>query len=145
MELTPIKVKGKGGGQKKTWRPPAQQRVAKRPRDDAGDDTGDDGPRRRRFKSKRAAAPIEDLPTEILENIIIKSRNLNFLRSSLRIGYRFSSPSFLTELVKAAFGPTWQVWLGYHMDRTRATNNAARWMERYGIQGDPDFQVCKPP
>jgi hypothetical protein len=141
MELTPVKVKGKGGAQKKTWRPPAPQRTAKRPREEAeGDVAGDDRRQRRRFKSKRPAAPVEELPTEILENIILMSQNLNFLRSSLRIGYRFSSLSFLTELLKAAFGPTWQMWLGYHRARIPFEDYT-----RYStIPGDPDFQVCRP-
>jgi hypothetical protein len=148
MELTPIKVKGKGGGQKKTWRPPAPQRAAKRPRDEAeGDEAGDDRPRRRRFRSKRPAAPVEELPTEILETIILMSQNLNFLRSSLRIGYRFSSPSFLTELLEAAFEPTWQMWLGYRSPRIFSLENwtSNRTTERYEVPGDPDFQVCNPP
>jgi hypothetical protein len=146
MELTPIKVKGKGGGQKKTWRPPAPQRAAKRPRDEAeGDEAGDDRPRSRRFRSKRPAAPVEELPTEILETIILMSQNLNFLRSSLRIGYRFSSPSFLTELLKAAFEPTWQMWLGYHRARIPFKVYTSKGgPDRYRIPGDPDFQVCNP-
>ncbi|KAH6628585.1 hypothetical protein F5144DRAFT_579519 [Chaetomium tenue] len=127
MKLTPIKIKGKAG-QLKKWKPPPPEpaRRSKRRRDD--DDEGSDskdGPRRRRFKSKRPAAPVEELPTEILERIILMSRNLNVLRSSLRIGYRFSSPVFLTELLEAAFAPTWGAWFGY--DRNSAVL-ACKWV-----------------
>ncbi|KAK4102085.1 hypothetical protein N658DRAFT_566230 [Parathielavia hyrcaniae] len=131
MKLTPIKVKGKGS-QRTPWRPPGPPQVAKRKRDDS-EESGNHGnePLRTRFKSKKPAAPIEELPTEILERIILMSRNLNFLRSSLRIGYRFSSTSFLTELLEAAFAPTWESRFGHHL--TPRTPHSF-------IPGDPGFQ-----
>lgn len=148
MKLTPIQVKGKGGHkkgcQKKTWRPPDPQRVAKRERDEnmTGDD-GEDGLRRRRRREmKKPAARVELLPTEILERIIFMSENLNFLRSSLRIGYRCSSRSFLTELLEAAFSPTWEVWFGCPRNLISSYANYVWDVDRVG--GSPDFQVCNP-
>ncbi|KAK3298293.1 uncharacterized protein B0H64DRAFT_438782 [Chaetomium fimeti] len=156
MKLTPIKVKGKGG-QLKKWKPPPppQARASKRRRDDDDEGNGsNDGSRRRRFKSKKPAAPLEELPTEILERIILVSRNLNILRSSLRIGYRFSSRAFLTELLEAAFAPTWDVWFGY--DKDTVCHSDERLLQELGnsrvldpdwVPGDPDFQsavfACK--
>jgi hypothetical protein len=143
MKLTPVKVKGKAS-QKKTWRPPGPPRSVKRQRDedDVTDDSNDKS-RRKAFKSKHPAAPIEELPTEILERIIFMSRNLNFLRSSLRLGYRFSSPSFLVELVRAAFAPTWDMWYGH--TRNEVIIHHDYLSHHTAIPGDPDFQVCSPP
>jgi hypothetical protein len=112
----------------------------KRQRDADEGESALDEPHRRRFKSKKPAAPIEELPTEILERITFMSRNLNFLRSSLRIGYRLSSTSFLTELLEAAFAPTWDKWFGH--EKTGFSLPAANVAE---IPGDPGFQVRNPP
>ncbi|KAL2180836.1 uncharacterized protein P884DRAFT_49776 [Thermothelomyces heterothallicus CBS 202.75] len=159
MKLTPIKVKGKAGP-RKTWKPPTDRtRKAKRRRDEEdekeGGDDGGDRPPRRRFKARKPAEPIEELPTEILERIIFMSRNLNFLRSSLRIGYRFSSRSFLTELLEAAFAPTLDLWFGYKKgqvappDRRRKGEGWGnyRWLLPECVPGEPDFQsavlACK--
>ncbi|KAK3900186.1 hypothetical protein C8A05DRAFT_17474 [Staphylotrichum tortipilum] len=137
---TEVKVKGKGR-QHQPWRPPPPRRVVKRRRDD-DDETADDssqGSRRRKtFQSKSPPAPIEGLPTEILEPIIFMSQNLNFLRSSLRIGYRFSSASFLTELCITAFAPTWAMWFGYHQDEIHPDH--AYLLDPTRVQGNPDFQ-----
>ncbi|KAK4124990.1 hypothetical protein N657DRAFT_670842 [Parathielavia appendiculata] len=142
MKLTPIKVKGKGS-QKNPWKPPSLTHVAKRKRDD--DEKCDNRGyelRRMRFKSKKPAAPIEELPTEILERIILMSRNLNFLRSSLRIGYRFSSATFLTELLEAAFAPTWDIRYGLSIPTsTMLDMPGGHWtIPEFLIPGDPDFQ-----
>ncbi|KAK4145331.1 uncharacterized protein C8A04DRAFT_10667 [Dichotomopilus funicola] len=159
MKLTPIKVKGKLA-HKKTWKPPEKpaaqaskkRQSKKRQRDADGDDIPQ--PLQRRFKSSKPAAAIEELPTEILERIIIMSRNLNFLRSSLRIGYRFSSRSFMSELLVAAFEPTWEMWLGYPKSDAilRCTRERVRFNNRMleavnypllkpeSVPGDPDFQ-----
>ncbi|AEO65107.1 uncharacterized protein THITE_2111746 [Thermothielavioides terrestris NRRL 8126] len=66
------------------------------------------------------------------------SRNLNFLRSSLRLGYRFSSRSFLTELLEAAFAPTWDVWYGRR--RHEVMPHQKDLLDPKRIPGDPDFQ-----
>ena len=153
MKLTPIKVKGKAG-QLKKWKPPPEPaRRSKRRRyyyDQRNDSK--DGPRRRKFKSKRPAAPIEELPTEILERIILLSRNLNILRSSFRIGYRFSSRAFLTELLEAAFAPTWGLWFGYDKnvvcswdEHSLQELGNSRVLDPDWVPGDPDFQVCNAP
>lgn len=136
MKLTPIKVKGKSG-QKTAWTAPKLQHSPKRERSD-----GEGAPRRRRPKTKRPAALIEQLPTEILERITTMSRNLNFPRSSLRIGYILSDKSFLTELLVAAFGPTWDLWFGCLVGSIHSYCNFLDDYQRVG--GDPAFQVCKP-
>ncbi|KAL2198688.1 hypothetical protein P885DRAFT_76292 [Corynascus similis CBS 632.67] len=150
MKLTPIKIKGKAGP-KKTWKPPADpdRKGKKRRRDENEDDGTVSGqPFQRRFKARKPAEPIEELPTEILERIIFMSRNLNFLRSSLRIGYRFSSPSFLTELLEAAFAPTLDLWFGYDKEKVAPQKRRKkgldwgnnRWLLPEWVPGDPDFQ-----
>ena len=148
MKLTPIRVKGKGGLKQKP-KPPAPQRGIKRSRDDDGGGSsgvGNDGSRRRPFQSRKPAAPIEELPTEVLERIIFLSGNLNFLRSSLRLGYRFSSPSFLTELLGAAFAPTWDALLGHTAQLINSHRGSYSKTSEYIKQmpGDPDFQVRAP-
>ncbi|SPQ19636.1 3e5d6244-29df-4a14-8489-43e67c1175c3 [Thermothielavioides terrestris] len=140
MKLTPIKIKGKAGP-RKVWRPPNRQRVSHKRAREEDDDAPDEragAPPRRRFKSKKPAAAVEELPTEILERIIFMSRNLNFLRSSLRLGYRFSSRSFLTELLEAAFAPTWDVWYGRR--RHEVMPHQKDLLDPKRIPGDPDFQ-----
>ncbi|KAK3311344.1 uncharacterized protein B0T15DRAFT_489954 [Chaetomium strumarium] len=139
MELTPIKVRGRGR-QKKAWRPPEPRRIMekrkrKRTQDGAIPMHDVDGLPRKRCKSKKPPAPIENLPVELLERIILLSRNLKFLFSSLRIGKRFSHPQFLTELVEAAFAPTWDE-LFAHPD----TNGMVRNMT-VNVPGDPEFQT----
>jgi hypothetical protein len=140
MELTPIKIKGKGGPKKTTWKPPKPESVVPKRKRDETEEEGDEGavepPPRRRFKAKKPAAAIEELPTEILERIIFMSGNLNFLRSSLRVGYRFSSPSFRTELLEAAFAPTWDVWYGRGRPKVDLSI-----LDLEPVPGDPDFQV----
>lgn len=154
MKLTQIKVKGKAGP-RKTWKPPTGGRTgnSKRRRDEEDEkQSGEEGsnrPPRRRFKARKPAAPIEDLPTEILERIIFMSRNINFLRSSLRIGYRFSTRSFLTELLEAAFAPTLDLWFGYKARQVAPPSRRRkgvswgnnRWLLPEWVPGEPDFQV----
>jgi hypothetical protein len=143
MTLTPIRIKGKGG-QKKTWKAPDPQRVLKRQRsEDATGDGDKDGTRhRRRLRTKRLAAPIELLPSEVLERILFMSMNFNFLRSSRRIGYRFSSRSFLTGLLVDAFAPNWELWFGCPLDKIRSYYRY-RW-DYQRVGGDPEFQVPIP-
>jgi hypothetical protein len=148
MELTPIRVKGKAGPKRALHSSGPPHRAVKRPRDAAADDDeGSDGSRRKPFQSSSPAAPIEELPTEILERIIFLAGNLNFLRSSLRLGYRFSAPSFLTELLGAAFAPTWDAFFGHPRELINTdlriyfltTDHTERML------GDPSFQVCTLP
>ncbi|KAL2127998.1 hypothetical protein VTI74DRAFT_9858 [Chaetomium olivicolor] len=144
MNLTPIKVRGKRGQNKtktKTGKPPNPQQPSRRKRErneDTTDNDNEDGRRRKRFKAKKPAAPIEELPTELLERIIFMSRNLNILRSSLRIGYRFSSRTFLTELVEAAFAPTWDMRFGDYREEIILHHGDGVPPER--APGDPGFQ-----
>ncbi|KAL1843939.1 hypothetical protein VTJ49DRAFT_6882 [Mycothermus thermophilus] len=44
------------------------------------------------------------------------SQNINLLRGSLRLGQRFSKPSFLTELIEAAFAPIWEEYYGAYCE-----------------------------
>lgn len=143
MKLTPIKIKGKAG-QKAVGRAqtPQSTRKRERSRDTDGDD-GEKRPRHKRVKAKRPPALIEQLPTEILEHIAILSQNLNFPRSSLRIGRILSNKSFLTELVVGAFAPTWDLWFGRTVDSGYQSVHF-REEDRDRIAGNPVFQVKGP-
>lgn len=145
MKLTPIRIKGKGGP-KQEPQPRATQRAIKRPRDqdDEGGGDGNTRVRSKKFRSRKPAAPIEELPTEILERIVFLSGNLNFLRSSLRLGYRFSSPSFLTALLGAAFAPTWDALFG-HTQKLILVHHHDFLVHQDTVPGDPDFQVRNNP
>lgn len=103
MYLTPIKVRGKGA--------PATRRVSSQPPSKPGED-GDNESVTSAKKPIVKKAPIERLPLEILEQIFLDSSELNFPRSSLRIGYMLSSRSCLLRLVISVFAPTWSDSLG---------------------------------
>ncbi|KAK4133313.1 hypothetical protein BT67DRAFT_404432 [Trichocladium antarcticum] len=66
------------------------------------------------------------------------SMNFNFLRSSSRIGYRFSTKSFLTGLIVEVFGPTWEVWFGCPANKICSYHGLRRDDKRFG--GDPWLQ-----
>lgn len=141
---TPIKVRGKGP-RKKRWVPPPKKITQKRPRSDI--ETPDFDPareeRRKRRKAKLAlktasAAPIERLPKEILEDIFLRSSNLNFPKSSHRIGLGLSDTSTLTRLIANGFGPTWDVWLGVLPHQVQSYHGWFLDKKRFG--GDPRFQ-----
>ncbi|KAK5663204.1 hypothetical protein OQA88_6622 [Cercophora sp. LCS_1] len=127
MKLTPLKVKGKGP-RPKPWAPPDPDRKRKYNADADGGAT-----RQRRRLKKLAGAPIERLPTELLELIFHFSENMNFPCSSLRIGWLLSSKSFLTELIVSAFGPTWDCWFGLEVDQIKPH-------ELKTVKGNPVYQ-----
>lgn len=129
MELTPIKMRGKGP--RKTG---YKQPNPKRQKPDKNGSDSDVAV----FK-KGSAAPIEYLPTEILHRIHLFSRENNLPRASLRIGKVLSHPSFHADLVFQAFAPTWDVWYGCRRDRVRSYDGWYQDVERFG--GDPDLQV----
>lgn len=146
---TPIKVKGKGT-RKRAWAPPDPNRFKQVKRQRINEDTPSEEStarvqpgssskiRRKHVKTKKPAALIEQLPTELLEHIFLLSENLNFPRSSLRIGYILSHPSLLLELTVAAFTPTWKVWLGCQKSAVKSYCNFIDDHDRFG--GNPDFQ-----
>jgi hypothetical protein len=147
MKLTAIKIRGRGSKKDKS-KPqpdnnPPRGKIRGAPDDDGESSTAalghDRPPSRKRTKAVTARAgpaTIEMLPTEILERIIMMSENINFLRASLRIGKRFSNPSFLNELVEAAFAPVWDQYYGVEF-RSRF------WADGDIVQdlGNPTFQV----
>ena len=148
---TPIKVKGKGA-RKRAWAPPDPNRFkqVKRQRLNDEDTLSEESTDRiqsgsssasirpKRVKTKKPAALIEQLPTEIIEHIFLLSENLNFPKSSLRIGYILSHPSLLLELTVAAFTPTWEVWLGCRKPAVQSYYGYLDDHDRFG--GNPDFQ-----
>lgn len=143
MKLTPIKVKGKKGqGKARAAAGPQHTGILKpqRGRDATGGNDSDDGRRRRRLRPRNLVAPIEQLPSEILERIVFMSMNLNLLRSSHRIGRRFSSRSFFTELLECALSPTWDQWFGCPQREMQSYHGHLRDYERFA--GNPNFQVC---
>ncbi|KAM7208860.1 hypothetical protein V8F20_000738 [Naviculisporaceae sp. PSN 640] len=130
MAPTPIKIKGKGP-RKKGWAPPDPSRFKeiKRQRQE------EHAARKRR---KRQTPLIEQLPTEILEQIFLLSENLNFPRSSHRIGLSLSAPGLFLELTVGAFTPTWIIWLGCRRHNVNSYYGHLDDHERFG--GNPDFQ-----
>ncbi|KAK3935603.1 hypothetical protein QBC46DRAFT_46060 [Diplogelasinospora grovesii] len=119
MSWTPITPRGRGA-KKKAWKPPDPKRRAELM----------EKSKAKKQKTRSKLAPIERLPTEILQRIFLLSENLSFPRSSLHVGLLLSPKSFLTELVVYAFSPTWDVWFGcpvegvvsytgWHEDETR--------------------------
>jgi hypothetical protein len=122
-KFTPIKGRGKGP-RKTGFKRPAPSSVkpqpSKRPR-------------------TRHRATIEELPTEILQRILLLSRELNFPRASLVIGYRLSPKSFLSEMVLQAFAPTWDNWFGCLKRNVISYHGWLDDKERFG--GDQVFQV----
>jgi len=152
---TPVKIRGKGP-RKKAWQPPnpAVKDAKKRSREDSDNGAGggsgssaEDAEKQERRKRRRqklvmkklSGASIERLPLEILEMILLRSENVNFPKSSQRIGRIMSNSSVYVQLILTAFGPTWDVWFGVlptavHSYGGWQTDNA-----RFG--GDPVFQV----
>lgn len=129
MRLTPIKVRGKGP-RKAVFRPSERSKQLTR-RGHAADVAA---------AESRKPAPIERLPTEILQRIFLFSAALNFPRASLRIGALLSPRSFRLELIILAFGPTWDVWFGVHSGNL--VQSYYGWeddLDRFG--GDPKLQV----
>ncbi|KAK0633295.1 hypothetical protein B0T14DRAFT_491495 [Immersiella caudata] len=156
-KLIPIKIRGKGP-RKKAWQPPAKAASKsdskKRSRssiNENGDTTDSFSSRRKRRREKLAlkkapGAPIERLPKEILEMILLWSENLNFPKASHRIGCVLSGESTFTRVVLSAFGPTWDLWFGVRP--CEIVTYCTSWMEpgstvkdpkRMG--GNPEFQT----
>ncbi|KAK3335720.1 hypothetical protein B0T19DRAFT_407277 [Cercophora scortea] len=150
MKFTPIKVRGKKGARKQAWKPPNPEQFKRKRAQEEEDDEMEEGQennneshqpqrRRRRVKTKKPAALIEQLPVEILERIFLMSENLNFPRSSLRIGYFLSHASFLSELIVDAFTPTWDLWFGCPKWQIQSYHGYAEDHARIG--GNPNFQT----
>ncbi|KAK3330974.1 hypothetical protein B0H66DRAFT_545407 [Apodospora peruviana] len=146
MPLTPLKVKGKGP-RPKPWAPPDPARFKRRKRENLNEDdmkeatdAASQGSKRRRRLKTKPAALIEQLPTEILERIFILSANLNFPRSSLRLGLFLSHKSCLSELIVAVFSPTWELWFGCPRRAISSYHGFIDDRDQFG--GDPDFQTA---
>ncbi|KAK1783769.1 hypothetical protein QBC45DRAFT_447315 [Copromyces sp. CBS 386.78] len=154
MKLTPIKIRGRHG-RKQPWQPPNPERFKRKHLDGDGDEdeqfdeqngvipsqVDQNGVRRRRrVKTRKPAAPIEQLPPEILERIFSMSENLNFPRSSLRIGYMLSARTFLLQLIVDAFSPTWDMWFGCPRKDIQSYRGYEKDGER--MPGNPDFQTA---
>ena len=148
MKLTAVKVKGKG--RKQTWQPPDPQRLTRKRKLEDDDSTGSNRLQRQRLSNRIAdkvrtrrkpASPLEQLPTEILERIFLLSGNLNFPRSSLRIGYLLSGRTFHSELIVTAFAPTWDFWYG-HRWYTKKNNRffVSDEAGQKAARGDPELR-----
>jgi hypothetical protein len=122
-KLTLIKVRGKGPRKTGFRRHKPNTALLKRPESER----------------RKGRTLVEQLPTEILQRILVLSRELNFPRASLDIGARLSHRSFLAELVVKAFVPTWDEWFGC-LKRNVASYNG--WLEdKDRFAGDSAFQV----
>lgn len=142
MALTPLKIKGKGP-RKKAWAPPDPSRFKriKRQRQEEEARDGNTTTSRKQVTKRRRKKHIpliEQLPTEILEQIFLLSENLNFPRSSHRIGFNLSAPGLFLELTVGAFTPTWELWLGCRKQDVKSYYGYLDDHERFG--GNPDFQ-----
>jgi hypothetical protein len=128
MKLTPINGRGKGP-RNQGFRPPNPNKRRKA-------DDKDDGLTVRR---RSLAAPVEKLPTEVLQRIFLYSEEVGFPLASLRIGRLLSHRSFYVETVLEAFRPTWDLWLGVIKQGVESYYGWYEDYERFG--GDPIFQV----
>jgi len=155
MKLTPVKVRGKGP-RKKAWRPPDPKRLLKRNHEDVDNVDNDnetqqrrkrreeeDEEKKKKRKTKPIGPPIERLPVEVLEMIFLTSQNLNFPRSSRRIGWLLSGKTTLNRLVERAFAPTWDAWFGVDPRRVQSYYGRRDDWAKFG--GDPVFQVSGGP
>lgn len=105
--------------------------------------------RTKRQKTRKPGATIEQLPNEILERIAVMSENLNFMRSSARIGLRLSNHSFRLELMISAFGPTWDQWFGIPIEEVDVLESQGKFWPsirikertKERVQGRPILQV----
>lgn len=136
-KFTPLKVRGKRGASNQPPQPTKHclEYILSETADPASNPK-----RRRRIKPRRAgSALIERLPLEVLEQIFLLSKNLNFPRSSLYIGRILSERVTLLRLVVEAFGPTWDLWFGCVPGTVCSYYGWERDGKRFG--GDPKFQV----
>ncbi|KAK1846655.1 actin cortical patch protein [Colletotrichum chrysophilum] len=135
MKLTPIRVRGKRKAASSPSTPqPAQKRRSRLPA---------------RRDTKRAT-PVEHMPLEILERILLFSENLNLLRCNNRIGALLSGRGTLINVIISAFHSTWDCWFGVdrHTIKTvlkRGATDESRSFRRYEkfpelFPGDPEFQ-----
>lgn len=142
MELTPIRVRGKR--HRRRGDPPLPPKPAP---------TSKKARRERRIqrimlkkqlkvKPKSQASYLEkELPLEIIERIFWASENVEFARSSLRIGRLLSGPATRRATFLHAFGPTWDVWFGCLRSEPEMKGYHG-WQDdaaRFG--GSPRFQV----
>lgn len=134
MKLTPIKVRGRGGPSK-PWQPPASAIAnnKKRKAPEGGHDDTHDAISKTilNLRKKRARidkrptsfderlGAIEKLPSEVLEEIINTSENLNLLRSSFYVGKRFTRKIAMRYVIIGAFGETWNRWHSITRDQIR--------------------------
>lgn len=142
MELTPINIRGKRRRRKgDPPLPPKSAPVSKKAK------------RERRIqrimlkkqqkvKPRSQASYLEkELPLEIIERIFWASENVNFARSSPRIGRLLSGPGTRRYTFVHAFGPTWDVWFGCLRSEPEMKGYHG-WQDdaaRFG--GSPGFQV----
>lgn len=102
--------------------------------------------RRRSLASVRASRllarhrpALENLPTELLEMILLYSANLALPRSSPIIGSKLSAKATLLRLFVMAFHDTWDKWFGILRLQRQCQPANRRDMARY--QGDVAFQA----
>ena len=98
--------------------------------------------KQQKVKPKSQASYLEkELPLEIIERIFWASENVNFPRSSFRIGRLLSGPATRRATFLRAFGPTWDVWFGC-LRAEPEMKSYHGWQDdaaRFG--GSPGFQV----
>jgi len=128
MNLTPLKVRGKG-----------PRKVGYKQPD----------PKRQKLSGSMAsvtkkvpADPIEVFPKEILETIMLFAKEPDFLYASPH-AYRLlrGDRSFLARMVLQAFEETWDLWLG--LQRAQVHSDTGWYQDAARFGGDPEFQVSQ--
>ncbi|KAK0659778.1 hypothetical protein QBC41DRAFT_331287 [Cercophora samala] len=140
MNLTPIKVKGRG--RKPAWQPPDPSRIKSSRRRDAEDDhdnvkSNSSRSSKRSKKSAPEMSRLESLPAEILWPIAVRSQNPDLMRVNKFLRHVLSARSFALEMTVAAFGPTWDVYFGRPKSRISSRRDD---YEISQSPGDPQFQ-----
>lgn len=137
---TPIKVRGKrrGGDSLASSGP-----VAKRPKQETRLSHSSNDNNINSKRKKKATTTLLDLPLFILEDIFLRSENLEFPRCNPPIGRLLSRRSTFVKLVIQAFSPTWQQWFGFNLSSIVSYYGFERDYER--IAGNVALQVSHPP
>jgi hypothetical protein len=133
MNLTPVKVRGKGPRKAGFKQPdPKRQRL----------NTTDGDVSKAVSAAKRATqGSIHALPKEILESIMLYSKEPRFLYAIAHVWRSLRwDRSFLVTMVLEAFQDTWDLWLGLQKAQVHSYYGWDKDTERFG--GDPVYQVC---
>ncbi|RDA83109.1 hypothetical protein CP532_4440 [Ophiocordyceps camponoti-leonardi (nom. inval.)] len=91
-------------------------------------------------RPRRRLSPLESLPEELLESILLYSSNLSLPRASPILGVKLSQRATLLRLFIWSFHDTWHQWFG--IPANEALHHVPQTPDEESIpcHGDPDFQ-----